>query len=132
MSMFPTLVSMKIAQSVNIQKLTLHDVDLKAAIGDFQRVAATGSFEEAMIMLDAHIYHGKISEEQETALRKIYDFTEVEVNGQVIDSIGKVMKDSDIEANKLAAAKLLHEIRNGDDGDTVKGAVKKVIFELEK
>lgn len=132
MSMFPTNVAMRLAKGCGIPKLLPTELHLEEAMADFQKVSATGEFEDALIMLNAHIISGELSEEQLDVLGKIYDFTQIEIDGIVVDSIGRVMRDSDIESNKLHAAKLLHAIRNGEGGEDLTKSVRKVIFEMDK
>lgn len=131
MGMFPTSAALRLAKDAELEQHTQTIMHLNDAISDFQKVCATASFEDAMTMFDAHLYL-PISEDQRAVLKKIYDFTQVEINGIVIDSIGRVMSDSKLEANKLAAAKLIHDIRNGDGAGSSSNDVKKIIFELAK
>lgn len=132
MAMFPTKVALKLARMADIHLLTTHPIDLPAAISDFQKVAATGSFDDSLIMIEAHLTNGELSDEQVQSLEQIYEFTKIEVNGIIVNSIGSIMDDSDVESNRLHAAKLLHAIQNGEDGGNLKDSIKKITFELEK
>lgn len=133
MSMFPTTVALKRAKDAGLGKLLTTELHLNEAIADFQKVATTGDFEDALIMFEAHVVKGKLTEKHKEALNKIFDFTQVEINGIIFDSVGSVMRGSSVEANKLAAAKLAHEIRNSDvEEDGSNKTVKRIIFEMSK
>lgn len=129
-SMFPTALAMRHAKALGIQSMITHEHELSEAMKDFQKVAVVSEFENAIIILKAHIVRGELDEEQIAGLQVIFDFTEIEVDGIIIDRIGGVVREAKIEANKINAAQVFNEIRNGDSGN-VKGAVKKVIFELD-
>lgn len=132
MSLFPTQLAMNIAKAAGIDKLTTHPtVDLNAAMADFQRISVVGDFEDALILIKAHFTRGELSEEQIDALEKIYDFTSIEVDGIMIDRVGIIARDSQSDSVSLSAVQVMNAIKNGED-DVTKGAVKKVIFELEK
>jgi len=122
---------MNIAKKAKLDKLTTHGVDLNAAIADFQKVAVLCEFDDAMIVIGAHFTRGEPDEEQIVALEKIYEFTAIEVDGIIVDRVGQIMKDSTMESISINAAQVLMNLKNGED-DVTKGAVKKVIFELEK
>jgi len=133
MALFPTKIAVTVAKRAGIEKLFTHAIELTDAIGDFQKVAAASDFEDALVMLQPYLTRGKLSEDHITALQKIFDFTQVEIDGIVIDSIGKIMKDSEYETSKLNAAKLLYAIRNGEEsGDIGEKTLKRFIFELDK
>jgi len=130
-SMFPTQLAMNIAKKNKMRGLVAQDYDLVEAMRDFQRVAAVSDFKDALMIFNAHIMEGELSEDQTNGLKKIYDFTDVEVDGIIVDRVGGIMREGKLEANKLSAAQILTSIRSGES-EVEKGAVKKVIFELEK
>lgn len=132
MSMFPTQVAMDLARKAGIHKLTTHEIDLQEAIKDFQKVSIVSDFKDAVIMLEAHLNRGELDDEQIAMLQRIYDFTDIEVDGIIIDKIGAIVKEARVEANSLSAAQLMNSIRNGESQDITKGTIKKVIFELQK
>lgn len=131
MSMFPTQLAMNIAKKAKLDSLTTHGVDLSAAMADFQKVSVGCELEDALVIVGAHFTRGEPNEEQLDALEKIYNFTSIEVDGIIVDRVGQIMKNSTMESIGLSAAQVLKSIKDGEDVAT-KGAVKKVIFELEK
>lgn len=129
-SMFPTALAMRHARELGIHKMITREHELTDAMKDFQKVAVVSEFENALTILKAHIVKGELDEEQIAGLQTIFDFTGIEVDGIIIDRVGGVVREAKIEANKINAAQVFNEIRNGDSGN-VKVAVKKVIFELD-
>ena len=131
MSMFPTSVALSIARKAEIHKLCIHDINLHEAMKDFQKVSVVSSFEDSIVMIEAHLHKGELNEEQIAALQRIYDFTSIEVDGIIIDKVGAIaVDDAKGSSSNLEAAKLMNQIRNGDED--VKGNVKKIVFELQK
>jgi hypothetical protein len=101
-------------------------------VKDFQKVAATDSFENALIMIQAHLLRGDLDNDQLKALQIIHSLTAIEIGGIIIDRLGGILNEGKVEANSLAAAQLINAIQKGEDGENVQGAVKKIIFELQK
>jgi hypothetical protein len=130
--MFPTPVALMLAKKAGIQHLTASGVDLHQAMADFQKVAVMGSYENAEIMLTAHIVKGELTDAHKEILKSIYEFTNIEINGIIFSGVGKVFSNSDSEQTKLAAARLLYELKNGDVKENDEKTIKKVIFELSK
>lgn len=130
-SLFPTALAMRHAKKLGIQNMITHTHELSVAMQDFQRVSLVSDFDDAITILEAHIVKGELSEEQLDGLEKVYNFTEIEADGIVIDKVGGIIEDGVLEQNKISAAQVFNSIRNGDSQDS-KGAIKKVIFELEE
>jgi hypothetical protein len=132
MAMFPTNNAVRLAKDAGLGKLTRTEFDINDAIADFQKIASVSTFENALSIFQSHIYNHSITEAQESTLKRIFDFTQFEINGLVIDHVGRVMTDSKLESNKLLAARVLTDIRNGDSDDIDEKTVKKIVFEMVK
>ena len=128
--MFPTNLAMRLARDCGLHKSLSTDLHLEEAMADFQKIASVSEFSDAMIIMRAHVVKEELSEAQIAVLQRIFDFTKIEVNGCIVNSITKVMTGSKIETNQLIAAKLIHGIQNGEGGAADSKEVKKIIFEL--
>lgn len=131
-NMFPTKLAMSIAAKAGIDKLLARPIDLTEAMQDFQKVSTVCDFDDAIVMLEAHIVSGELSEEHRGALQRIYDFTDIEVDGFIVDRLGGIIREAKVEANSLSAATILNKIRNGEEADPTKGDIRRVIFELDR